>query len=199
MKQNNIAADSLLTSYQVGDLLQMNPSSINKWVKDGRIPAFRTPGGHHRIRASDLVVFLDAHKMPVPRTLANAGRRRLLIVDDDAKQLAAFERVFRPYSARVDLLVVPNGIDALVQVGTFKPHAIVLDIFMPNLDGIEVCTRLGQLADTGSTKIIIASARLTPELEQQAHEAGAVLCLQKPIDVSKLLEVLDVGELANVV
>ena len=67
MTQDN---DKLLTSHQVGELLQVNPSSINKWVNDGRIQAFRTPGGHRRIRVADLVAFLEKHKMPVPRTLS---------------------------------------------------------------------------------------------------------------------------------
>ena len=60
MTKPDILPDSLLTSYQVGALLQVNPSSINKWVKDGRIPAFRTPGGHRRIRRLDVRVRLHA-------------------------------------------------------------------------------------------------------------------------------------------
>src|SRR5260370_5844825 len=76
MMGQTIEADSLLTSHEVGDLLQVNPSSINKWVNEGRITAFRTPGGHRRIRASDLVRFLDGHKMPIPKMLAGVSKRR---------------------------------------------------------------------------------------------------------------------------
>src|SRR6476620_4737422 len=129
-KAQEIRADSLLTSYQVGALLQVNPSSVNKWVKDGRIPAFRTPGGHRRIRAGDLVAFLNEHKMPVPASLTQASRRRLLIVDDDQRQLESLQRALKPYADRVELQMVGNGVDALVQVGSFKPHLVVLDVYM---------------------------------------------------------------------
>src|SRR6478735_6141277 len=95
MKAEQLVPDSLLTSYQVGALLQVNPSSINKWVKDGRIRAFRTPGGHRRIRAGDLVAFLNEHKMPIPTSLTQASRRRLLIVDDDARQLESLQRTLK--------------------------------------------------------------------------------------------------------
>ncbi len=84
-----IDADQLLTSHQVGALLQVNPSSVKKWVNEGRIAAFRTPGGHRRIRAADLVEFLDVHKMPIPRPLANASKRRLLVVDDNSSRPTA--------------------------------------------------------------------------------------------------------------
>ncbi|RYF09499.1 MAG: helix-turn-helix domain-containing protein, partial [Deltaproteobacteria bacterium] len=130
--------DSLLTSYQVGSLLQVNPSSVNKWVKDGRIPAFRTPGGHRRIRATDLVAFLTTHKMPIPSTLASASRRRLLIVENDAHQLGALERAAKAYGDRLDVVCVSNGVDAMVQVGAFAPHLILLDAQMPNFDTYEV-------------------------------------------------------------
>ena len=192
-KAQEIGADSLLTSYQVGALLQVNPSSINKWVKEGRIPAFRTPGGHHRIRAADLVVFLKDHHMPIPTTLANAALRRLLVVDDDPKQLKAIERMFKPYESRVELKLVDNGIDALVQVGAFKPHAVILDVFMPNLDGIEVCRRFGGLEETKEIKVIIASAQLSSDVEERALAAGAAVCFQKPLDAERLLGVIGVG------
>lgn len=65
----NITPDTYLTSHETGKLLQMNPSSINKWVKEKRIECFRTPGGHRRIKAADLVAFLKQHKMPIPARL----------------------------------------------------------------------------------------------------------------------------------
>jgi len=190
MKQE-ILPDSLLTSYQVGAILQVNPSSVNKWVKDGRIPAFRTPGGHRRIRAADLVSFLNNHKMPVPRTLTGAAKRRLLIVDDDAKQLEAMARILKPHSDRIDIAMASNGVDALVQFGSLKPHVAVLDVFMPLVDGLEVCRRLKSNPDTAHTRIIITSGQLTPDIEKRASEAGADMCVPKPVDITMLLNELE--------
>jgi excisionase family DNA binding protein len=183
-------SDKLLTSHQVGELLQVNPSSINKWVNDGRIPAFRTPGGHRRIRIGDLVSFLDKHKMPVPRSIAGGARRRLLVVDDDQKQLDAVKRKFKAHIDRVELITAANGIDALVAVGSFKPHLLVLDVYMPGeMDGLEVCRRL---KDKGSemkaTDILITTGLLTADVETEARKAGAAMALSKPIDIAVLLE-----------
>jgi len=62
----HIAPETYITTHQAGDLLQVNPSSINKWAKEKRITCHRTPGGHRRIKAADLVEFLTKHKMPIP-------------------------------------------------------------------------------------------------------------------------------------
>lgn len=69
----DITLETLLTSHEAGGLIQCNPSSINKWVKEDRIPCFRTPGGHRRIKVADFIVFLKEHKMPVPSELVNAN------------------------------------------------------------------------------------------------------------------------------
>ena len=186
--QNDIISpDSLLTSYQVGSLLQVNPSSVNKWIKDGRIPAFRTPGGHRRIRASDLVAFLNQHSMPIPQQLVEAGKRRLLVVDDDSKQLSALQRLLKPYDSRLTLCLVNNGIDALVQVGSFKPHLILLDVYMDEIDGIEVCKRLKENPDTSHIKVVIASGQMNDEIRSQATSVGAALSLSKPVDINNIL------------
>jgi len=186
-------ADRLLTSHEVGDLLQVNPSSVKKWVNEGRIAAFRTPGGHRRIRASDLVEFLDVHKMPIPRPLAGASKRRLLIVDDNLQHLKAVERVLKPHLGRIHVSLTSNGIDALVLVGSFKPHLVVLDVFMPEIDGLEVCRRLKANGETRAINVLIATGNLTSELETAALEAGALRCMQKPIDVGVVLENLGVA------
>ena len=183
-----IEPDQLLTSTQVGNLLQVNPSSVKKWVNDGHIVAFRTPGGHRRIRAADLIAFLDQHKIPVPRPLSNAARRRVIAVDDDPIQLKALGRALKKYSDKLEVTLVDNGIDALVEIGSLKPHALVLDVYMPGIDGIEVCRRLKSNPATKDIAVIVTSGRMTAEIEQAARAAGARRVLRKPVDVNAIVE-----------
>lgn len=194
MSAGKIDPDHLLTSSEVGQLLQVNASSVKKWVNDGRIAAHRTPGGHRRIRAADLVAFLTAHRIPIPRELEQLSRRRLLVVDDDQAHLKAIERSLRRHAARLELALCDNGIDALVRVGSFHPHLVVLDVFMPDLDGLEVCRRLQANPETQDVGVIVASGHLTGEIERSAREAGARCCLSKPIDLEAVLSELGVRE-----
>jgi len=191
--EQEIDSERLLTSHEVGALLQVNPSSINKWVKEGRIHAFRTPGGHRRIRARDLVDFLDGHHMPVPQRLLSASRRRLIAVDDDAAALKSLEKTLRPYADRVQLLPAASGIDALVQVGLFRPHVIVLDASMDELDAIEVCRRIKANPETRAITVLITAAHVTSSLENKAGQAGAAQVLRKPIEITQLLATLGLG------
>lgn len=190
MTEQKIDAERLLTSHQVGALLQVNPSSVKKWVNDGRIVAFRTPGGHRRIRAADLVDFLMRHDMPIPSSLAAVSRRRMLVVDDDPIALRALGRRLKAHQSRVQVELADNGIDALVRVGSFKPHLMVLDVFMPEIDGVEVCRRLKLNNETRDIGVIVTSAHLTREVETNARAAGALSCEPKPISPKVLLAYL---------
>lgn len=182
--------NKLLTSSEVGALLQVNPSSVKKWVDDGLLTAFRTPGGHRRIQQADLIRFLTAHGMPVPRAM-RGDRKRVLIVDDDVHHLKALARAFKRSSAQIEVVTTANGIDALVQVGSFRPHLVLLDIFMPGIDGLEVCRRLKGNPETRSVDIIVMSGNATALLRRKALEAGALRALGKPVDVAGIVALLN--------
>ena len=190
----DLGPDRLLTSHEVGVLLQVNPSSINKWVNDGRIPAFRTPGGHRRIRVSDLLVFLNEHNMPVPAILEAFARKRVLFVDDNTKHLDALKRVLKKHTNRIEAAYETNGIDALLLMGTFKPHLVVLDVYMPGFDGLEVCRRIKQATEFKGTDVIVVSGELTADVEKKATAAGARGCLEKPVDIDQLLALAGMGQ-----
>jgi excisionase family DNA binding protein len=72
-----LTVETNLTSYQAASLLQMSPCSINKWVNEGKLAAFRTPGGHRRIKAGDLALFVREHSMdaaePIRALLADVA------------------------------------------------------------------------------------------------------------------------------
>ena len=117
---------------------------------------------------------------------------RLLVVDDDNKQLSALQRLLKPYDSRLSLCLVDNGIDALVQVGSFKPHLILLDVYMDEIDGIEVCRRLKENPETSHIKAVIASGQMTDEIRNQATSVGAALSLSKPVDINHILAELGI-------
>jgi CheY-like chemotaxis protein len=131
--------------------------------------------------------------MPVPKSLNNAAKKRLLIVDDDPKQLSALKRLLKSHKEQLEARYATNGIDALVQVGSFKPQVVLLDVYMAELDGIEVCRRLMDNPQTEDMKIIMVTGQVTPEIEKSALEAGASECINKPINLEALLERLNLS------
>lgn len=185
-----IHPDTLLTSHEVGVLLQLNASTVVKWVNDGILPAYRTAGGHRRIRSADLLTFLKEQGMFIPKQLRGAGPRKVFMVDDDKAYLQSFARGMRNHKDKVDLTVIDNGIEALLRVGSERPDSLVLDINMPNLDGIEVLKRLKENETTKTIEVIVLSGSVNDELEKKLIALGARAVLKKPVAPAELADMV---------
>jgi len=53
-----------LTTGEVARHLYVSNGAVLKWIKSGKLKAYRTPGGHYRIKRRDFAAFLDKHGMP---------------------------------------------------------------------------------------------------------------------------------------
>src|SRR3984957_14602307 len=91
------------TSHQVGNLLQVNPSSGVKWINDGLLQAFRTTGGHCRVAAVELVRFAHHHGMPVPDKLQGLTSAKVVVADDETRFLSAFQRAAKPFYNEIEV------------------------------------------------------------------------------------------------
>jgi CheY-like chemotaxis protein len=111
---------------------------------------------------------------------------RVLAVDDDELQLRAIRRGAKT-DPRVALTAVNNASDALVSVATRCPDLIVVDVFMPEIDGLELCRRITSDPNTRHVPVILASVEMSSELEALAFAAGAAATITKPVTLEKLI------------
>lgn len=183
----------LYSTHDVSKLLQVDASTVAKWVDKGLLMAFRTPGGHRRVRAVDLRDFCISHRMPVPAELG-PGKLKLLIVDDEKQALTALERSLRPYGDRLEVTSTTSGIDAVLRTAEEKPGALLVDIHIPDLNGLDVIRQLASRPALSTVRLVAITGRFSPKLEAEAKSAGALACLEKPVDVARLLALLGVSE-----
>lgn len=181
-----------LTPNEVGELLMVSPITVRQWAQKGMLSAFVTAGGHRRFLLQDIEHFARERGLtlqhPVDEVL------RVLVVDDDPAVrgllVELLESVPEPAMA---IETAVDGFDAGRKVQSFEPHAMLLDIMMPGLNGIEVCRGLKGDPASRSIRIIAITGHAEPENVQRIIEAGAEACLAKPVDRKALFEALGVG------
>ena len=108
---------------------------------------------------------------------------RVLVVDDEPPVRTALERALR--LAGYDVALAEGGEQALREVAGAAPDAIVLDVLMPGVDGIEVCRRIRSAGDT--TPILMLTARDAISDRVAGLDAGADDYLVKPFALDELL------------
>ena len=87
----------------------------------------------------------------------------------------------------VETEVASDGFEAGVKVESFRPHAQVLDLMMPGIDGFEVCRRLRARPTLNHIRIVAVTGFPSQENIDRILAAGADACLPKPLDAERLL------------
>src|SRR5205823_7711903 len=112
----------------------------------------------------------------------HGSMRRILVVDDDPKVCETLDR----YLAHAGFTTAPalDGRRALEAVRTFAPDLIVLDVMLPEVDGLEICR---SLRETSSVPIIMLTARSTERDKLAGLANGADDYLTKPFSPRELV------------
>ncbi len=110
---------------------------------------------------------------------------KILVVDDQPINIQLLKRKLE--REKLDVLTANNGLEALEQVRVHKPDLILLDLMMPDMDGMEVCQRLQASNETRSIPVIFVTARSTKESKLEGLNVGAVDYITKPVDLDEMV------------
>jgi two-component system phosphate regulon response regulator PhoB len=115
-----------------------------------------------------------------------AERQVVLVVDDEEMVRMLVEATLRRGPYRV--VTAGDGEAALAAARAYRPAAVVLDVTMPGLDGVEVCQRIKADAATRHAIVIMLTARTQPDDHARALAAGADEYVVKPFRPGELLQ-----------
>ena len=116
-------------------------------------------------------------------TTASTPNSYVAIVDDDSAIRSALGRALRMENYDVELF--EDGATALKSIQLRAPDAVVLDLQLPDIDGLEVCRRIRRSGDT--TPILMLTARNAVNDRVEGLDVGADDYLVKPFDLAELL------------
>ena len=89
-----------------------------------------------------------------------------------------------------EVLTAVNGLEAVELSNSEKPHIILMDLNLPIIDGWEATRIISQNLDTKHIPIIAVSANCAGKMGERVLEAGAVGCVQKPLDIESLPDLI---------
>ena len=116
----------------------------------------------------------------------NAEAKTVLVVEDKASLTQMLQFLF--LSKGLSVQIAFNGKEALEKAGSILPSLILMDIMMPEMDGLEVLGKLKEDPLTADIPVIMLTARKSREDMQKAKDLGAVEYITKPF---KAVEVVD--------
>lgn len=116
--------------------------------------------------------------------------KRILVVDDEGDFSEVLQ--FRLRNLDYEVLSAASGTEALNRARCEAPDVILLDLLLPDLDGLTVCEILRRLPSTRKTPILLITAVTTEATQHAARIAGASGFISKPLDFEGLKSQLNV-------
>jgi len=175
----------IYTTFEISRFCSVDISTVMGWVDDGKLEAYRTPGGHRRISHEDLLSFLEKYRMPVHPLLKKVSTR-VLIVDDDPVEVRMLKRSLGRMMPSAELDVANDGFEAGRKLETFQPDLIILDLMLPGVDGFQVCRNIRADERKKGVKILAISGLRSSETEKKILAMGADGFIAKPFKIDDI-------------
>ena len=128
--------------------------------------------------------------MPTPALPVEGLPSTVLYVEDNPANVKLMERILerRPH---VSLVVAMQGRVALELAREHRPALVLLDLNLPDISGEEVLRRLLSDPRTATTAVVMISGDAMPEQSGRLRELGAADYITKPLDIARVLDIVD--------
>ena len=110
---------------------------------------------------------------------------KILLVDDEIEFVEML--AFRLTKAGYEVLQAYDGAEGLLKAQAEHPDLILLDIWMPKIDGLEVCRELKSSPETARTPVIFLTASTASQTLDQIRGTGAIDFMRKPFDPATMM------------
>lgn len=189
MQMSAAKTKDVLTTGEVAKICNVAPRTVSKWFDSGALHGYRIPGSKdRRIPLNQLIRFMKTHGMPLNNLLT--GCTRIMIVDDEQDIVEVLEKILED-EAKYEVEVTKGGFAAGVTAERFRPHVILLDVHLSDVDARDVVKQVKSSPDLQLTKVIAMSGKLTPEEAKGLMSHGFDSFLRKPFHVRQVIEAIE--------
>jgi excisionase family DNA binding protein len=176
----------VLTTGEVAKICSVAPRTVSKWFDSGALHGYRIPGSKdRRIPLNQLIRFMKQHGMPLNGLMS--GCTRVMIVDDEQDIVEVLEKILED-EAKYEVEVTRTGFAAGVTAEKFRPHVILVDVHLSDVDAREVVKQIKSNPDLQLTKVIAMSGKLTDDEARGLSAQGFDGFLRKPFHVRQVIE-----------
>ena len=180
----------VLTTGEVAKICNVAPRTVSKWFDSGSLTGYRIPGSKdRRIPLNQLIKFMKQHGIPLNGLMS--GAKRVLVVDTEADVVDVLQKILED-EARYEVEVARGGFAAGLLADKFRPHVILLDMHLADVDGKAVAAAVKGNPDLQLTKVVAMSGKLD-ESEGRSLVAGDSFdgFLAKPFHIRQVIETIE--------
>jgi DNA-binding response OmpR family regulator len=159
-------------------------------VVDERLEGLRLGAIEYLVKPVDRGRLVEAATRALGRSPGASGRfepsPRVLVVDDEEEVQQLLSRALRVNGFRVE--TASTGTEAIEKASLEPPDLLLLDLWLPDMSGWEVRSRLKKTAGCESVPVVVLTAHSGPEEVKEGERLGVEAFLAKPVDMARILD-----------
>ena len=179
--------DFSCTTREAAEALGICVRTAQLWVEQGRLRAWKTPGGHRRILRESVNAQLRAREKECGVSLEGFD---ILIVEDEPIQKQLLQKKIASLGSEINVRTAYNGVEGLIKIGERQPNVLITDLLMPGLDGFHLLKTLVDSPLVRPLQIIVITSLGEEEIAEQGGLPAGVATFHKPVRVAALLTML---------
>ena len=179
--------DFSCTTREAAEALGICVRTAQLWVEQGRLRAWKTPGGHRRILRESVNAQLRAREKECGVSLEGFD---ILIVEDEPIQKQLLQKKIASLGSEINVRTAYNGVEGLIKLGERQPNVLITDLLMPGLDGFHLLRTLIDSPLLRPLQIIVITSLADEEIAEQGGLPAGVATFHKPVRVAALLTML---------
>ena len=182
---------SFCTTREAATQLGVSVGTVQLWVENGLVQAWKTAGGHRRVLRDSVESLL--HKKPAapamepPPAVTTERSLRIMVVEDDPSLLSLYKTQIARWPLATDLILIDNAINALLHLGRGGPDLLISDLHMPGMDGFGMLEVLHKAPEMADTTVVVVTGLDTDDVNAHGGVPPGVEVLAKPIPFGRLL------------
>lgn len=182
MNQENPSKPTCSTR-DAAELLGISVRTAQLWVEEGRLSAWKTPGGHRRIlRASVDKILAEQQSVGIGQVF-QAG---ILVLDDVPERRQALRGGLAEVLPECVVSSATDAFDGLIRIGECPPAVLITDVSLGGLDGFRMLGALGRSRQTQFTLVIVLTPDEATRSEARGQLPPAVVLMVRPVDCGEL-------------
>ena len=160
--------------------------TVQLWVDNGILQAWKTPGGHRRVTISSVQKLMRQGGKQVARDPGQDQDFVALLIEDDADLLRFYELTIRSWELPLILVTAENGYEGLMRIGELQPNLVITDLILPGIDGFDMIHSLYSNPLLRGTDVIVMTSMGQMEIDDQGGLPRDYSILFKPVSFSEM-------------
>ena len=173
------------TTREAAELLSVSLRTVQLWVENGTLSAWKTAGGHRRISRESLDG-LVTEQYGALNNNRHDKTSTILVIEDDLDLLELYKLRIELWDLPVNVQTAVSGYEGLIKIGEHLPEFIIIDLVIPNMNGFQIIETLMSKYKNENMHIIVISSLTDEDIKEKGGLDKSIERLHKPVSFEKL-------------